>query len=161
MYVCENIITKTRELTNSDTLLQNARTISLHFRKLWQSFLAIHNKISHSKFIEDDEYPHIRQALDMYFDFFRQEFPKERIILKQHLLEDHAFPWLVTHRFGFGLFGEQDMESIHHKIRINADNHHGTINPVSRLLSIIEEHHVHTLPEVKAQVPAIKVRRLH
>ena len=52
-------------------------------------------------------------------------------------------------------------ESIHHKIRIIADNHHGIINPVSRLLSTIEEHHLHTLPEVKAQVPAIKVRRLY
>ena len=76
--------------------------------------------------------------------------PSVRITTKQHLLEDHAMDWIIQYQFGFGLFGEQGMESIHHKIRRLADNHHGIINPLQRLKATIQEHHLHTYPEMKS-----------
>ena len=156
--ICENIVTKTIQLTDDPTVIQHARTIAQKFRKLWQLFAAIHNKISHAKLIEDDNIPLIHQSIVQYFQYFRREFPSVRITTKQHLLEDHAMDWIIQYQFGFGLFGEQGMESIHHKIRRLADNHHGIINPLQRLKATIQEHHLHTCPEMKSQLPAIKER---
>ena len=131
--ICENIVTKTTQLTDDPTVIQHARTIAQKFRKSWQLFAAIHNKISHTKLIEDDKIPLIHQSIVQYFQYFQ-------------------------YQFGFGLFGGQGMESIHHKIRRLADNHHGIINPLERLKSTIQEHHLHTCPEIKSQLPAIKKR---
>ena len=61
---------------------------------------------------------------------------------------------------GFGLFGEQGMESIHHRIRLIADDHTGIINPVKRLRATVEEHHLRTLPQIRSLIPPIKKRKM-
>ena len=77
------------------------------------------------------------------------------LALKQHLLEDHAVQWLAKYHYGFGLFGEQGIESIHHKIRIIADNHIGIVSPLQRLLSTIEEHHLQSMPEIAREISSL------
>ena len=157
--VCGNIASKCAALTDDPNVRRHANSVAQKFRKLWQLFAAIHTKISHAHLIQDDEIPLIHQAITQYFLYFREQFPNVRITTKQHLLEDHALDWIIRYRFGFGLFGEQGMESIHHKIRLLADNHHGITNPLQRLKATIEEHHLHTIPEIKAQVPPVKKRK--
>ena len=107
-----------------------------------------------------DSLPRIQTVIEKYCAHFRQQFPDVRIILKQHLLEDYALTWLTHYHFGFGLFGEQGMNSIHHKISIITDNHNNIINPVQRLKSTIQEHHLHTLPDIRTQIPPIKKKKL-
>ena len=96
--ICENIARKTMELTDNANIVQKAQHVSKRFRKLWQLYSAVHNKISHSKFIEDDNIPLIHQAITQYCEYFRQEFPDVRFSLKQHLLEEHAMPWLLKYQ---------------------------------------------------------------
>ena len=150
---CENIITKTRDVTTNKSIIFNAEAVANRFRKLWQLYADIHSKVLHAKHINEDDFPKMEQAINMYCAYFRQEFPEICITLKQLLLEDHALDWLMKYRFGFGLFGEQVMESIHHKIRRISNNHCGIRNPAQRLKSKIEEHHFHICPVIRACLP--------
>ena len=158
--ICDSIISKTEEVTNNATIHQKARNIAGKFKRLWQLFATVHKMISHANFIEDDMIPRIHQAIERYSEYFRKEFPLVRFTLKQHLIEDHALSWIMEYQFGFGLFGEQGMESIHHKIHKLSDNHSGMINHLQRLKSTIEEHHLHALPSVKCHIPAVKKRKI-
>ena len=139
---------------------QFARNIARKFKRLWQLFSIFYKMISHANFIEDDMIPRIHHAIEQYSEYFRQEFPLVRFTLKQHLIEDRALSWIMEYQFGFGLFGEQGMESIHHKIHKLSDNHNGMINHLQRLKSTIEEHHLHALPSVKCHIPAVKKRKI-
>lgn len=66
---------------------------------------------------------------------------------------------IQKHPFGFSLLGEQGVESIHHKIKTIDHRFIGINDPAKRLLATIEEHHLHTLPEIRVDVPPIKKRK--
>ena len=153
--ICDSILEKTTELTENEIIRRQARDIVFKFKRLWGLFASIHKSISYSNHIDDDFIPLIQRSINEYTSFFRENFPGVRITLKQHLLEDHAVQWLAKYHYGFGLFGEQGIESIHHKIRIIADNHIGIVSPLQRLLSTIEEHHLQSMPEIAREISSL------
>ncbi len=52
---------------------------------------------------------HIKKFMEIY----RQNFPHATVLPKMHMLEEHVLPWLRKWHVGFGLLGEQGIESIH------------------------------------------------
>eukprot|EP00731_Ephydatia_muelleri_P001622 Em0001g1622a len=50
-----------------------------------------------------------------FMEFFQTNFPKGTIPIKMHMVEDHAVQWARSTHVGFGLLGEQGVESIHAK----------------------------------------------
>ena len=109
--------------------------------------------VSHSKFIKDDSFPMIDKCVKSYLNFLRTKFPDESIPLKLHIMEDHMLDMMKSYRFGMGLFGEQGVESIHHKIKDIATRFRHMPNAEQRLQSCIEEHHLHTMPQIRQMVP--------
>ena len=48
-----------------------------------------------------------------FMEHYRESFPESTFTPKMHFLEEHVIPWLQRWRVGFGVMGEQGMESIH------------------------------------------------
>lgn len=157
--VCNSIVKKTNTLTNNPKLQKKAIQIYKTFRKLFYYFSTIHFQISHSRALPDDCFPRIDQAIKAYMKFYRKRFPKFRITLKQHMLEEHVLPFLMKWKVGFGFLGEQGGESIHHKVAVISRHMVGIRQPSQRLLATVQEHHLHANPEVRAMYPMIKKRK--
>ena len=73
----------------------------------------IHKLISHAHPVNGQQLTVIQDHIDEYLAYYRGILPGVRIIIKQHLLEDHAVPWMRKWGFGLGIRGEQGGESIH------------------------------------------------
>ena len=147
-----------KRLTKEDHLLIQARAISTKFIKLFSNFTEIYKLVSHSNFINDETIVLIDKRVTVFMSYLREKFPDESTTLKLHLLEDHLVESLSKYRFGCGLFGEQGVESIHHKIKEICGRFRHMPNSVARLKSTIEEHHMHTLPQIRKNVPQPKKR---
>ncbi len=48
-----------------------------------------------------------------FMSYYREKFPHATVLPKMHMLEEHVVPWLKKWHVGFGLLGEQGIESIH------------------------------------------------
>ncbi len=81
-----------------------------------------------------------------------------KIIVKQHLLEDHAVDCLRKYKMGFGLLGEHGFESIHHVFKEIWKNT-VSFNPAKRLLSSMKRHHVSVVPHIQSLKSDIKRRK--
>ena len=95
----------------------------------------------------------IGKSISSFMDYFREKFPDESITLKLHIMEDHLIDNLIYYRYGLGMYGEQGVESIHHKINNIKARFHNIPNGDRRLKSTINEHHLHTLPAVRSKIP--------
>ena len=74
-------------------------------------------------------------------------------------MEDHLIENMKQFRFGFGLLGEQGVESIHRRIHEIGRKYSGIVKePEKRLKLTIEDHHVSTLPAIKQLIPEKKKR---
>ena len=152
-HICESIVKKCQEITTQPAILIRARAISSKFAKLWSKFSQIHHLVSHSNFITERQILLIGEQIRSFMSYFRDKFPEESITLKLHIMEDHLVENLIYYRFGLGMFGEQGVESIHHKIKDICSRFHHIPNGDKRLKSTVEEHHLHTLPVVRKNIP--------
>ena len=142
-----------KRLTKEPHLLLKAKALSTKFIKLFSMFAEVYELMSHSNFIDDDSLVLIDKRVTQFMTYIREKFPDESITLKLHLLEDHLVESLTKYRFGCGLFGEQGVESVHHKINQICGRYKQMPDPVARLKTTIEEHHMHTLPQIRQNVP--------
>ena len=55
----------------------------------------------------------LQVAIDDLLLYFREEWPKESITPKLHILEKHVVPFIQKRRYGMGKYGEQGGEGIH------------------------------------------------
>ena len=94
-----------------------------------------------------------------FMAYYRREFPHASVLPKMHMLEEHVLPWLRKWHVGFGLLGEQGIESVH--AHFNALNRtYGNIaEEVTRLRCLLNEHLLHTAPENVAATPEQKKRK--
>ena len=84
--------------------------------------------------------------------FFDQNFHQWRFIM--FLIGLWSILWV------WAFFSEHAVESIHHKVAGISRNMIGIIkDPAQRLLSTVEEHTLHTSPEIKEIYPIIKPRK--
>jgi hypothetical protein len=58
-------------------------------------------------------FPNIDGHIKAFMGYYRREFPHATVLPKMHMLEEHVLPWLRKRHVGFGLLGEQGVESIH------------------------------------------------
>lgn len=76
-----------------------------------------------------------------------------------HMLEVHVLPWLRKFHVGFGLLGEQGIESIHAHFNYLGRIYRNIPEEVARLKNLMTEHLLHIAPEHIAATPEIKRRR--
>ena len=157
--VCNRVVMETKHIISNEDIISKANAIAKTFVKLNKYYAAVHNSISDDLPKSDEDIRTIKRSVDTYLRYYRSKFPQVRLTLKQHLLEDHCIEWLKRTKMGFGLMGEQGVESIHHKMNDICSYMRGIKKPTARLLSGVEEHYLSTLPQIKEQYPEPKKRK--
>ena len=92
--------------------------------------------------------------------FLRSNWPLENISPKLHMLEDHMTPFLRRWHVGFGFYGEQGGESIHHQFKDMKIRYSNIKNPVDRLKYMVNQHLLTTHPKAQDLQPSVKKRKL-
>ena len=64
-------------------------------------------------YFEDSDIDSLQVAIHDLLLYFREEWPKESITPKLHILEKHVVPFIQKWRYGMGKYGEQGGEGIH------------------------------------------------
>jgi hypothetical protein len=95
----------------------------------------------------------------LFMTIYRSFFPQSSIIPKMHFLEDHLIDWVKRYRTGFGLLGEQGVESIHHEFNTLKNTYSSIRNRVEQLKCIVEEHHRRCHPDNIVIIPPINARK--
>ena len=75
-----------------------------------------------------------------------------------HMLEEHVVPWLKKWHVGFGLLGEQGVESIHAHFNSLGRTFRSMPEEITRLRQLMREHLLHIAPENIAATPEVKKR---
>ena len=91
--------------------------------------------------------------------FYHAKWPQGSVPPKLHMMEDHAIPFLQKWGAGFGFYGEQGGESIHHEFNKLKIIYQSIPLPTIRLKSILKSHHLKTNPKNRALRPKIKKRK--
>lgn len=91
--------------------------------------------------------------------YYREKFPRATVLPKMHMLEEHVIPWLKRHHLGFGLLGEQGIESIHAHFNSLGHTYRSMPEEVARLRKLMNEHMLHIAPENVSATPEVKKRK--
>ena len=75
------------------------------------------------------------------------------------MLEEHVIPWLQKWDVGFGLLGEQGIESIHAHFNSLGRTFKSMPEEVARLRQLMKAHLLHIAPENIAATPDIQTRK--
>ena len=154
----EAIVTKTKELTKNETIINKARITKDSFDKVNDAYREVHRLISHCEPIYEDELQYIEQLIHTYMSLYRIEFPG-KVIPKQHFLEAHCVPWIRKFGFGLGLHGEQGGELIHSTVsKLERIGRH-IRNDEKRMKTVMKSHLLLTSPDLKACQPETKKRK--
>ena len=105
--VCASIISRTEELTQSFSIRAEATAVTTKFNSLFTMYSKIHKLILHAHPVNGQQLTVIQDHMDEYLAYYRGILPGDRIIIKQHLLEDHVVPWMGQWGFGLGPHLEQ------------------------------------------------------
>ena len=81
--------------------------------------------------------------------YYRHNFPSASITPKLHLLEDHTVDQLQQFGVGFGMLNEQGGELIHTEFNRTGRVVCGMKDPLQRLITTVQRHHLSTTPEVQ------------
>lgn len=92
-------------------------------------------------------------------EYYRTEFPTASILPKMHMLEEHVIPWLRRWKVGFGLLGEQGIESVHAHFNSLGRTFRSIPEEVARLRQLMKEHLLHIAPDNVAAIPETKKRK--
>lgn len=92
-------------------------------------------------------------------NYYRETFPKQTVLPKMHMLEEHVVPWLRRWHIGFGLMGEQGAESIHAYFNGLGRTYQGIPDRVTRLKRMMQEHLLHVAPANIDAKPIIKKKK--
>jgi hypothetical protein len=83
---------------------------------------------------------------------YRDNFPKETVTPKQHMLEEHVIPSLAKWGVGLALFGEQGVEQSHSMINALKGRARGIRNPRDRIRILMEQHFLSVAPHYRIAV---------
>ena len=92
-------------------------------------------------------------------EYYCEKFPKASVLPKMHMLEEHVIPWLEKCRVGFGLLGEQGVESVHAHFNNLGRTFRSVREEMARLERLMREHLLHISPENVAATPETKKRK--
>ena len=91
--------------------------------------------------------------------YYRLTFPHSSVLPKMHILEAHVVPWLRKWKVGFGMMGEQGLESIHAYFNSLSRTYQNIPNKVERLKAMMREHLLHSEPGLVEAQPPTKRRK--
>lgn len=103
--------------------------------------------------------PFIDDHIKNFMAYYREEFPAATVLPKMHMLEEHVVPWLKKWGVGFGLLGEQGIESIHAHFNSLGRTYRSIPEEVTRLRQLMKEHLLHIAPDNISATPTVKRRR--
>jgi hypothetical protein len=149
---------KTKAYTENQNIILEAETLGFKFSQLNALYSELHQLISHSKPIPDDQIPELEVAISHYLGYFRKTFPSI-FPPKMHMLEDHVVPWIRRFGFGMGLLGEQGGEGCHREFNRLKRVMHAIPNRLMQLTSIMKEHIILTHPKINVNIPKAKKRQ--
>ena len=99
-------------------------------------------------------------SIHTFLTYYRREFPAASTTVKLHLMEDHMTPFLEKwSAVGFGLLGEQGAESVHKDFNAIKERYANMPNPVERIRSTLQEHHLRCSPQLRDAKPQVKRRK--
>ncbi len=112
----------------------------------------------HGGYIPTVEFDEIHVKIHSYMSFYRTHFPG-KVTPKLHMLENHVLPWLRRWGVGMAMHGEQGGESVHAQFNTLTATHSGIRNDLTRLMSVMKEHHTRCSPQIQDHVIPIKKRK--
>ena len=98
--------------------------------------------------------------INTFMVFLRVNWPKVNISPKLHMLEDHVVDFIRNWHVGFGFYGEQGGESIHHEFKRMKHRYCGIKNELDRLRYLMEQHLLAVHPKIRELKPEVKRRKL-
>lgn len=159
--ICRGILVKTQELTDCPVLRKKAEEIKDKFTTLNQRFSSVHDLISSAQPVKGPTINSIQWAITSYMLYFRNTFPKESIVPKQHMLEQHCVEWIRMWGFGMGFHGEQGGERIHSVCnKLMKDRFSGVKNRSLQLEFLMKAQNLKSCPDtIPSPKPAKRQRK--
>ena len=157
--ICQSVVEKTFQLSDSVEVQTKAHDIASKFQILNEFFARVHKHIAHALPTTDEEINKLDSDIIRYMDFYRTSFGKHRIIPKQHILECHSTDFMRNWKFGLGFLGEQGGEETHafiNKLKVRV---RGIVDPEQKIRVLIKEQLTIVSPRVKAAMPTSKRRK--
>ena len=153
-----SIDNKTKELTSNKTIQRTAQHVCRRYSKLNKYFGKLHERVSHTQPVSNEEIQEADSCIKKYVSKFRQYNP-DHFTPKLHMLEHHIIPWMKRYGFGMALFGEQGGESCHRQLKFYMNRMMFIPNNVKRLTAVMREHIVSTHPQTNLHIPRPKKRK--
>lgn len=89
---------------------------------------------------------------------FRDILPNVSVTPKLHLLEHHIVPFIKKWKYGFGVYGEQGIESIHQNFNKLFTTYCRMKPSIRRLKAMMDAHMISVNPEAKQLKPPKRKR---
>ena len=157
--ICQSVVEKTFQLSDSVEVQTQAHDIASKFQILNEFFARVHKHIAHALPTTDEEINKLDSDIIRYMDFYRTSFGKHRIIPKQHILECHSTYFMRIWKFGLGFLGEQGGEETHAFINELKVRVRGIVDPEQKIRVLMKEQLTIVSPRVKAAMPTSKRRK--
>ena len=156
--ITSSIVETTRTWTQNPFILDKAEELKHTFDSLNKDYELVHKDLSHTSQIDQSCIATIKTNIDKYMDNYRLHF-SNKVIPKQHILEQHCLPFIENHRLGLGLLGEQGGAVIHASISKLERRTMAIRNEKRRLKMIMECHLLQVSPSLQSHVPPTKKRK--
>ena len=139
----------------AEKIMEKANKVADAFAKLNGRYKDVHDAVSHSLPLSQDDVCEIKDIISQYMALFRELHPG-KCIPKHHFLESHVPEWISNWNVGLALHGEQGGEKIHAVFNsLQTSKRLNVRNPLENLVSVMKEHHIRTSPVVVARQPRI------
>ncbi|XP_065667077.1 uncharacterized protein LOC136087630 isoform X2 [Hydra vulgaris] len=141
------------------TVHEKSVEISSKYKQLFNKLSNCYSIFSSKGTMTIIELTQLETYVDDLMQFYHAKWPQGSVPPKLHMMEDHAIPFLQKWGAGFGFYGEQGGESIHHELNKLKIIYQSIPSPTMRLKSILKSHHLKTNPKNRALRPKIKKRK--
>ncbi|XP_065668203.1 uncharacterized protein LOC136088423 [Hydra vulgaris] len=129
------------------------------YKQLFHKFANCYNVFSSKSSITAVQLTQLETHIADLMQFYRANWLDDSVPPKLHSLEEHAIPFLKKWGAGFGYYGEQGGESIHHDFNKLFTIYQSIPSPTKRLSSIIKSHHQKTNPINRKHKPTLRKRK--
>ena len=154
--VCQSVVAKTFQLSDSVEMQTKAHDIASKYQILNELFARVHKSIAHALPTAEEEINKPDSDNIRYMDFYRSDIAKQKIIPKQHILECHSTDFMRLWKFGLGFLGEQGGEEMHAFINELKVRVRGIVDPEQKICVLMKEQLTIVSPRVKAAMPTDK-----
>ncbi|XP_057290698.1 uncharacterized protein LOC130657379 [Hydractinia symbiolongicarpus] len=160
----QNLTSSIKEIVaaqkHDDQLIHSVNLEMDKYDMLFTYFAEVHNIYNSAKYLSCEEILALEISINKFMMHLRTNWPKVNISPKLHMLEDHVTEFIAKWNVGFGFYGEQGGESLHHEINRMSSRYSCIKNPVERLRNTLKQHFVNVNPESSQLKPKIKKRKI-